>query len=140
PHEIALRLETDTHGRASFVSGVGELADLGEAKGAAVVLDLQSHAIGFASAQGPVEGVIATEDGRRDPDEPLRLAVTSAEATFDGTKTATCELRVALGSSSGGVYRPLFASAGVATKRVGGVVTGTTERAQVFGLDGEGLP
>ncbi len=139
-HTVALRMETEAGGRPAFVSGTGNLADLGVTTGSIVVLDTTPRPLGFASARGPLGVALIAEDGGTDPKTPMRLAVTSAEVTFDGTKESTVGLRVILGASTGAIWRGLFAATETPTARVRGIVTGTTERAQVFGLDAEGAP
>ncbi len=139
-HTIALRVDTPTRGRPTFVSGTGKLADLGTATGTMAVLDSPPRPFGFTSTRGPLDISTVADDGSQDASAPMHLAITSAEATFDGTKDARAELRVVVGTSSGDVWRSMFKSSEVATQKVRGIVTGTGERAHVFGLDGEGLP
>ncbi len=139
-HTLALRMETEAGGRPAFVSGIGNLADLGTTTGGIVVLDTAPRPLGFASARGALDVALVADDGGKDPMAPMRLSVTSAEAKFDGTKEATVGLRVLLGASSGAVWRGLFAATDTPTAHVRGIVTGTTDRAQVFGLDAEGAP
>jgi hypothetical protein len=139
-HTLALRMETEAGGNTAFVSGIGNLGDLGTTTGGIVVLDASPRPLGFASARGPLGVALVADDGGKDPLGPMRLSVTSDEATFDGTKEASVGLRVVLGASSGAVWRGLFAATETPVAHVRGIVTGTTERAQVFGLDAEGAP
>lgn len=138
-HTVALRLETEAAGRPAFVSGTGDLADLGAATGSVVVLDAVPRPLGFASSGAPLAVSLLADDGGK-AHAPMRLAVTSADVAFDGTNAAACALRVVLGAPGGGVWRSLFQATGAKTEHVRGVVTGTRERAQVFGLDVEGAP
>ncbi len=141
-HRFALRIDVPANGRSAFVSGVGEMADLGPTAPAAarvVEIDADPYALGIAPASGPleVEGIAEILD---DPHAPLRVAVATSSQPASPDHAAEVGLRFAIADSSRAIWRTLSELSGQPTARVAGVVTGTTERARVFGLDAEGLP
>ncbi len=142
PHTFALRFEVDAGGPPAFVSGVGEVADHGSASpasGRAVEIDAEPHAIAIAPASGAIE--VATRiDAPGEAGAPLRLDATTAAQAVSVDHPAQLGLRLLLADSSAAVWRSVAELAGEPVARVTGVVTGTTERARVFGLDAEGLP
>jgi len=141
-HQFALRFDVPADGRSAFVSGVGELADLGStapAPARAVEIDADPYAIGIAPASGALE-VAGIVDSPDDPGAPLRIATSTASQAATSDHTAQVGLRFAFADSSAAIWRTLSELSGEPTARVAGVVTGTTERARVFGLDAEGLP
>jgi hypothetical protein len=142
PHQFALRLEVLAGKRPSFVSGVGEIADLGgsvPSTGRAVEIDADARAIGIAPASGPLD-VTALIDAPDARDVPLRIAATTAPQTASTDEPARMGLRFLLADSSASVWRAVYALAGEPVSRVRGIVTGTTGHARVYGLDAEGLP
>ena len=138
PHAFGLRASLPSMGRSAFVSGTGEISDLSALGGRLLVVDAVPHPLGFVSTRGGL-GVSATTEGD-DPATPMRFVVTSPMQKLEGPAEATTDLRVALGTSSMSIWKNLYDTVRIPTARVRGVVTGTSERAQVFGLDAEGSP
>ncbi len=141
-HEFALRFELAAGNHPAFVSGVGELSDLGSAapaRGRAVAIDVRPHAVGIAAASGALDVAVVT-DAPDDPEVPPRLTATTAPQAASVEQAAQVGLRLVLADSNASVWRPLADLAGEPVARVAGAVTGTTEHARVFGLDAEGLP
>ena len=145
PHQFALRFELEAGRHPAFVSGVGEIADLGGsatspgATGRAVEIDADPHAIGITPAGGPID-VTTFLDSPGNPGAPLRLAATTAPETASIDRAVHVGLRFVVADSSAEVWHSIFELGGESMERVTGVVTGTTERVRVFGLDAEGLP
>ena len=164
PHTFALRLEVPTEGRTAFVSGTGELGDLGSVIGRIVEIDAEPRALGIATRGTPLEiAAVADEPDEHDRGTPLRIAVTTAPQAPTATQPATGDLRFVIGASNARIWRTLHELAGEPIARVAGVVTGLDEvsdreptigplprvdagvaprrpRARVFGLDVDGLP
>jgi hypothetical protein len=139
-HTVALRMETPALGAPAFVAGVGEVADRASVTGSAVVLETEPRPLGLVSSRGPL-GVIAVVDDATDPNDQMRLQVTSpAQAIPTALPEVTTDLEIVLGASSAAIYKTLFAIAKVPTLHVRGAVTGAHERAHVFGRDTEGTP
>ncbi len=143
PHEFALGLQIPSGGRAAFVSGLGELADLGGAGpsvGRAVEVSAEPRAIGVAPASGALD-VAATPAGEaRGANEPMRIEATTSPQKVTPGQAAQAGLRVLVSESSETLWNELAELAGEPVARVKGAVTGTTERVHLFGLDAEGLP
>jgi hypothetical protein len=152
-HQFALRFEVPSGGHPAFVSGVGELGDLGSppATGRALEIDADPHAIGIAPAGGALD-VAALIDSPDDPHASMRIAATTTPQGASLDQPAQMGLRFLLAQSSAAVWGPLYELAGETVAKITGVVTGlpgadhgghgpdATERASVFGLDAEGLP
>lgn len=135
PHTLALRFDLPSEGRVAFVSGIGEISDTAQVAGKILVIDGDPHPVGVVSAAGPL-GVRAhaEEEG-----PPFHVAVSSPPLTGE-EKAVSTDLRVVIGASGAHVWRSLYNLGAMPTARVAGVVTGATERARIFGLDGEGAP
>jgi hypothetical protein len=133
-HTVALRVELSSEGQVVFAAGVGQIADRATVTAGSLVLEAPPRAIGVLSHSGPIT-VEAIAEETQPPGEPLRVAAT-APAT-DGT---IGDLRIAVSPSSTVVWRTVAELAGVATALVHGRVTGTTDRALVFGRDSQGNP
>ncbi|HEY2513975.1 MAG TPA: CehA/McbA family metallohydrolase, partial [Polyangiaceae bacterium] len=136
-HQFGLRLHVPTGERAAFVCGLGEVADLGAApaqSGRFLEIDADPHALGVASAAGSLD----IAEGALDQRAEITAATKSQAATPD--HAAQTGLRFLYAPSSTAIWKALYQVAGEATARVAGVVTGSTERARIFGLDAEGLP
>ncbi|MGO8999798.1 MAG: CehA/McbA family metallohydrolase [Polyangiaceae bacterium] len=145
-HHFALRFEVPAGGRSPFVSGVGEIGDLGSlpSTGRSVEIDADPHAIGIAPASGALD-VAALVDSPADPRAQLRIAATTAPQPASLDQAAQMGLRFVLADSSSSVWRALYELAGEPVAKMTGMVTGLPsvdrpERARVFGLDAEGLP
>ena len=141
PHDFALRVEVPTEGRAAFVSGTGELSDLGAASGRIVEIDDddRGRAVGIVAGHGVLD-VAGLADEGHEVGTPMRLTATTAPETPTATQPAVADVRFFFAASSATLWRTAFGIAGEKTARVTGAVTGTRERARVFGLDAEGLP
>ena len=136
-HTVALRAELSSEGQVVFVSGVGQIADRAEVTGEELLVDAEPHPIGILSGDGPVT-VEAMMEEVQPPGEPMRVAVTTPPGAQADGKIAS--LRVVVGVSSATVWRTLAELEGLPTAPVRGHVTGTTERALVFGRDAQGNP
>jgi hypothetical protein len=138
PHTVALRAELPSEGQVVFVSGVGQIADRTVVTGGVLLVDTEPHPIGVVSAAGPIT-VEAMLDDPNAQGEPTRVTATSPErASADDERLG--DLSIVMGTSSMTVWRTLFLSAGSTTAHVRGRVTGTTDRALVFGRDAQGNP
>jgi hypothetical protein len=136
PHAVALRAEIPTAGRSAFLSGVGEVADLGANKGRLLLVDTDRFTVGFVSPRGDLDVAAVVEE----PDEvgsPMKLAVTGP--TEKAGEGGGADLRLALGPSSR-VVGLLYRLAGEHPLHVRGLVTGTFKAARIFGLDNTGAP
>ncbi|HEY8038736.1 MAG TPA: CehA/McbA family metallohydrolase, partial [Polyangiaceae bacterium] len=137
-HTVSLRAELSSEGQVVFVSGVGQLADRATVSGGALVVDAEPHPLGVLSDQGPVT-VEAMIEEALPPGEPMRVGVASPTRSFpDVADGHLADLRIAVGASSTKLWRTLSDLTGVPTAPVHGHVTGTTERALVFGRDAQG--
>ncbi len=137
-HTFALRAEIGTGGRSAFLSGVGEVADLGTNTGRLLLVDAERVSVGFVSLRGPIDvaGVVEETD---EVGAPMRLAVTGPAEKAGQGAGADADLRVALGPSAR-VVGALYHLAGEHTVRVRGEVTGSSGSARVHGLDAAGTP
>jgi hypothetical protein len=137
-HTVALRAEVSTAGRSAFLSGVGEIADLGTNKGRVLLVDAERVTIGFVSLRGTLEVSAVIDDGD-EVGSPMRLAITGPTEQAGSGGGADADLRVALGSSSR-VVGALYRLAGEHTVHVRGEVTGASKGARVYGLDAAATP
>jgi hypothetical protein len=146
-HAFALRLDVPADPGSVFVSGVGELGDVGAASGTegaarAVEVDAASRAFAIVPAAGVVAVAAAAPD---DPSLPMRVSVTTvphpaplplpqspgnAEPSpptpppeAPGTPVHA-GLRFVFGDSSQAIWQPTFALGGERTARLHGVVAG----------------
>lgn len=141
-HQFALRFELAAGNHPAFVSGVGELSDLGGAPastGRAVEIDADPRAVAITPASGSIDAAILAPSPD-DPEAPLRLAVTTPPQTASADQAAQMGLRLVLAESTSSVWRTVADLAGEPVAKMTGAVTGTAGRARVFGLDAEGLP
>jgi hypothetical protein len=132
-HTFALRVDVPTGGKPAFASGTGEISDLSTVNGPMAVVDDEPRPIGVTSLAGPLELTLAADDGATPT-----LSATSAPANVDAEQPGPTDLRIVIGAAGSRVWGALHHSIGEPTARVAGVVTGTRERAQVFGLDSKG--
>src|SRR5262249_43940909 len=95
--------------------------------------------IAIVSAHGPLS-VSALVDDSNEPPDAMRVAALSPQQAFPAEGTLVTDLRFTLGSNGMAVWRSIYAIAGTPTLHVHGSVTGTTDRAHVFGRDGDGTP
>ena len=135
-HRIALRAEVQAEGHAVFVPGVGQIADGALATGGALVVDAEPHPLAVASVGGPVVVEAMLEDPTAQGGQPNRVVASSAARKDGGDSVA--DLRVVVGSTSMSLWKELAAQTGTPTAPVRGRVTGTRERAIVFGRDAQG--
>ena len=138
-HSIALRMELPAMANRAFVSGVGELSDLGVVSGSILSIEGQSRALAVVSSHGSlqVEGISEEPSA---PGAPMRIAVTSPAERVVASHRILTDLRVVLAADSAAIWGLAHQVAGDVTAKVKGIVTGTHERAQVFGLDAEDAP
>ncbi|HEX8793856.1 MAG TPA: CehA/McbA family metallohydrolase [Polyangiaceae bacterium] len=137
-HTVALRAELSSEGQVVFVSGVGQIADRATVNGSAFLVDAEPHPMGMVSDHGALT-VEALMEEVLPPGEPMRVAVTTPIHVPDADNRLA-DLRIAVGADSAALWRSLADLTGTATAPVHGRVTGTTERALVFGRDVNGLP
>jgi hypothetical protein len=135
-HTVALRAEISTAGRSAFLSGVGEIADLGANRGHLLMVDAERFTVGFVSSHGDLE-VAAVIDEPDDIGTPMKLAVTGPPAKVGDVVGA--DLRLAIGPSAH-VAGLLYRLAGEHAIHVRGRVTGKFKAARVYGLDKAGAP
>ena len=137
-HEYALRaLSFAADGQTIFVPGVGTIADRATVTGGALLVETEPHPIAVVSSRGPVI-VDALSEEALPPGEPPRVSVLGPSGAPDGGHLA--ELDFVLAESEMVVWRDLAELTGVPTVTVSGRVTGTGERAEVVGRDGQGNP
>ena len=137
-HEFALRAELSSEGQVVFVPGVGPIADRATVSGGALVVDAEPHPIAIVSTAGPCLVDALRRGGVAPTGEPMRVSAASPARPPDGDRLA--ELHFVVGESSLVVWRELAELAGTPTAPVHGRVTGTGERALVFGRDAQGNP
>jgi hypothetical protein len=139
-HTIALRAELSSEGQVVFAPGVGPLADRATVSGGSLVVDADPHPLALVSHDGPLTIDALIEDPVT-PADLMRVAAASPTHVMhdDGDERAA-DLRIAVGSSSQTIWRTIAELAGIPTAPVRGRVTGTTDRALVFGRDAQGDP
>jgi hypothetical protein len=137
-HALALRAELSTGGRSAFLSGTGEIADLGSNKGQLLLVDAELVTLGFISPRGQLD-VSAVADEADEAGSPMRLAIAGPAEQAGPGGGVDADLRLALGSSAR-VVGALYRVAGERAIHVRGEVTGSTPPARVFGLDASGNP
>jgi hypothetical protein len=150
-HTVALAADVLSEGKVVFLSGTGEIADSAEVSGRVLVLEDDAHPFGIVSSRGALAVTARAVERDDDPAHalaatrpPLHLTVASP-ALEKATPPAPegglrSDLRLALGASSIALWRTLQSFGDVKTLRVKGIVTGTKERARVYGLDAAGTP
>jgi hypothetical protein len=139
-HTMALELLVSTEGGTAFVSGVGQVADLGAVAGRLATFDMAPLVIGVTTKIGSID-VSSTADVEHDPGAPMRLAVRSPTVRLGGPEPpAPVDLRLVLSPSTQAVWGALYRLAGEEVTPVKGAVKGTSEHAKVYGLDAEGAP
>ena len=137
-HTVSLRAEVSTGGRSAFLSGTGEIGDLGASKGQLLLVDAERVTIGFISVRGLLD-VTAVADETEEVGTPMRLAVAGPAEQAGAGGGVDADLRFALGSSSR-VVGALYRLAGEHALHVRGEVTGSVHAARVYGLDASGAP
>ncbi len=135
-HSAALRVAFGSEGDVVFVAGVGQIADRSTVSGHSLLVDVDPHPLAVASSVGPIL-IDAVPENTAKPIEPIDLSITGAPAAADHTHS---DLFVVVGDTSMTVWKTLADVAGIPTAEVQGRVTGTSERALVFGRDAEGNP
>jgi hypothetical protein len=138
-HKIALRAEVSAEGQIVFVSGVGEVADRATVNGGAVVIDAPQHPLAIVSSRGTMT-INALVDESVEPTDAMRVAALSPPQAFPAEATLTTDLHFTLGADGTSVWKSIYAIQGTPALHVHGSVTGTTDRAHVFGRDGDGTP
>jgi hypothetical protein len=134
-HSLRLKMDLQSEGQVVFVSGVGPVADRANVSGHALLVDAEPHPLGILSSTAPIS-IEATPEDAVLPVLPMHLSVTSGPAA-DGRPA---DLSIVVAQSSMTVWRAMATIAGVPTGMVRGRVTGTTERALVFGRDAQEKP
>jgi hypothetical protein len=138
-HTLSLRMDLSANGQIVFASGTGEIADGATVTGAAAVVDADPHPLGIVSSRGELS-ISAVVDDANAPLDTLRLSATSPPRSFPSDEEIATDLRIAVGASSTAIWRSLYALAGIPTLKVKGSVTGTSDRAHIFGRDSDGEP
>src|SRR5690606_7512693 len=123
-------------GRDAFVPGVGALGDVGTSEARALVLDDDVHPLALISKQGPLSIALAGADVETAASRGRYVVTTRAETTTLrqgglAAKTARLDVGVLVGGSTQTLWGRLYKLLRIATGKVTGVVTGTTERAHV---------
>jgi hypothetical protein len=136
---VSLRAEISSQGQVVFVSGVGPIADRATVSGGSLLVDAEPHPVGLLSGAGPLS-IEAMIEEALPPGEPMRVAATTPPAPADESLGKLANLWVVVGASSREIWRTFAELQGVATATVRGHVTGTTDRALVFGRDAQGSP
>ncbi len=143
-HRYALRFGFAPTGRAVFVPGAGTTADLGTTSARAVVID-DAHPIALLSPQGSLTIAEVPPDLSQPGAQP-RIEVSALAATAPapprGTRALPTRLDISIlvGASNQEVWGRLHKLLRVPVAKVNGVVTGTTEHAEVIALDEDGRP
>jgi hypothetical protein len=137
-HTINLRAELSSEGQVVFVSGVGQIADRALVSGGALLVDADPHPVGLVTERGELS-VEAMMEEVQPPGEPMRVAVTTPVVP-QGDDGRVADLRIAVGADRGSIWRALAELRGLPTIAVRGRITGTTERATVYGRDAQGNP
>lgn len=137
-HTLGLRVELSADGQIVFVPGVGQVADRAQVTGGAVVVDADPHPLGIIADVGPVAVETIIEEPAN-PGDAMRVAVsTPPRARGDDGRVA--DLRVTVAGDDASLWKGLADLAGLPTAAVRGRVTGTTDRALIFGRDAQGSP
>lgn len=145
-HTYALRTSIAPEGRAVFVPGVGEVADVSTVEGTSVTIDDDLHPFALVSTQGAL--TIAEQPPDADtPGARPRLVVSAKSETAAKrargaapAKPARLDMSVLVGATSQRIWGRLSRVLHAPVARVTGVVTGTKERAHVIALDEESRP
>lgn len=145
-HSYALRFGLAPEGRTLFVPGAGEVGDAANIQGPSIVLDDDVHPFALLSTQGPL-ALTETEPDTDQAGARPRLVVsarteTAAKRPANAPSGAPARLDISIlvGDSSQGIWGRLYSLSKQPVARVRGVVTGTTERANIVALDEEGHP
>ncbi|HEY8087871.1 MAG TPA: hypothetical protein VIF09_08500, partial [Polyangiaceae bacterium] len=136
-HAFGIRAELSSDGQVVFVPGVGPIADRVTVAGGALVVDAEPHPVAVASASGLVT-VEALMEEVLAPGEPMHVAATIPAVS--GPEGSRASMRVLVGVSSSALWRTLAELSGAKVAHVRGRVTGTMDRALVFGRDADGIP
>ncbi len=145
-HTYALRFGLSPENRVAFVPGRGAAGPGAPVEARSIVLDDDRHPFAFFSGQGPLT-IAEIEPDTDAPGAQPRLVVSavtaSAPARGKGEAAARptkLDLALVVGASSQAVWGRLGKLLRLPLGSVKGVVTGTTERAYVLGLDDDGHP
>jgi hypothetical protein len=130
-HNLALQADLDSEGQPVFVPGVGPIADRANVAPMSLLIDAEPHPFAIVSSGGPM-AIEATPQDAVLPILPMHLSVTSAPEGADGHPA---QLDFVVAESSLTVWRTAARIAATPTATIRGHVTGTAERALVFGLD-----
>jgi hypothetical protein len=137
-HTLGLRVELSSDGQVVFASGIGTIADRAQVSAGSLLVDADPHPLAILSDRGPVN-VEALIEEVQPPGEPMRVAV-STPPHPRGDDGRVADLRIAVGTSSRRIWKTIADLTSVPTFPVRGRVTGTTDRALVFGRDEQGSP
>ncbi len=132
---VAPTLAFSAAGKPLFVSGVGEVGDIGNVAGSSLTFERDGRGIGLVSSRG---GVAVDVAGEIDHELHLQVVPPSSDVTPQPTATDLALVVTAPGAASD-VWGAVYAFAGERTARVRGFVTGTSPRqaATVYGMGEE---
>lgn len=144
PTGVALQLEAQLPlgGRRAFVSGVGDMADLGAAEGAVAMVEAEPHPLVVASSRGPVRATVRGQGAEGSLELSVRSPTPASGPVAAGTPPSSAELSVALATSSVDAWALAYGLRGLGTVNVAGQVTGLPAGAlaTVTGTNGAGGP
>lgn len=126
--EVALGFSLATDGREVFLSDVGELAEVGEAKGALLVLGARAA---FASADGALAITLSAAG---------HVGAPRIVDAFAPEGKASRGLLVAVAPAAQDLYGALWTALGRPVATVRGVVSGADATTRVLGLGADGHP
>jgi predicted metal-dependent phosphoesterase TrpH len=149
-HPVAVHVDLPSEGRRLFISGSGELADVGAAHGSFAIWEDRDRPLVIVAPAPVATGVVAEArwsaapgaETAVDPDEPpegeeagertLRFGVGGAPLVLE--RAGTAELRVLVTPSLRAAYRSAWEAVGEEIAVVRGAVTGPQRGARVVGL------
>ncbi len=130
--DVALAVEAPVEGRNVFVSGVGELADVGDATGAFMLWGEDPLALAIAAEGEPITTSLSPE--------PSAHVGTPKIVRVSGTprRRNKSTLIIAADASTQALAGAMFSATGSKTETVRGVVTGATPGTRLYALDDTG--
>ena len=133
---VAPALAFSAEGKPLFVSGVGEVGDVGNVAGSSLTFERAGRGIGLVSSRG---GVAVEVAGEIDHEMHLEVVPPSADVGPQPSSTDLALVVTAPGAAAD-VWGAVYAFAGERTALVRGFVTGTSfakERSTVYGMGEE---
>ncbi len=132
---VAPTLAFSASGKPLFVSGVGEIDDLGTVAGTALTFERSGRALGLVSSRG---GLSVDVEGEIDHELHVQAVPPSSDVTLRPSATDLALVVTAPGAASD-VWGAVYGFAGARTGLVRGFVTGTTpgQPSTVYGMGEE---